>query len=384
MHRLYYYLSFTLLYIVFSYIMIWLSPQKANKGGIFKIIFIGLILVVVSSIRMNTGSDYWSYSMIYNRSLDYFSLDEVYADRGNSPGFYMLSFLLKEYTLSIGWDSLLEKNLIFIVTAVFTTVCTFHLVIRNSSNFKWSMWVFFLMGYFMMGNNILKQIFAMIFILYAYDYLFQKKYILYVMMCILAVLFHVTAIVPAFILPFAKRFSLTLALPLCLIFAILVPVIGNVANASLFGYVKYFKNFSVYSEANIGRIYSIGSLIAYTALYMTIRKHSKAINRESEKTYSYINLIAIGIAINIIAFNFWLLLRVSLYFYQFSLFLIPNVITIVRPSRQKVKTIKTWFVIFAIFYVLYSMDNHYFAYHTIFNERMQPAHLYDYVEIYEK
>ncbi len=385
MHRIEYYLSFTLLYIIFSLIMIWLSPNKFKKKGKVGMALVGAILIFVCSIRMNTGSDYWAYSVIYNRSFDsYYNLVEVYEEQGNSPGFYVLSYFLKELTINLGWESPLENNLIFIVTAIFVTITTFYLIIKDSFDIKWSMWVFFLMGYFLIGTNILKQIFAMIILMFAYDYLFKKKYVVYGGLCVLAVLFHVTALVPALLFPFADRIKLKVVIWPCLLMAIILPILGEyAANVSLFGYVKYFKHFSIYSDAEIGKFYSIGCLAAYSALYITLKKYSKRIREVSPKTYSYINLLAVGIAINAVAINFWLILRISLYFYQFSLFLIPNAIRIINPSQNKTRTIKVYFILFAIFYVLFSMDNHYFAYHTIY-EDMEPVNLYDYVDKYEK
>ena len=400
MQRLQYYISFTLLYLCFSLALVWISSPKIrfvingayneerrNKIHYF---FVAACLIIISSIRMNTGSDYWSYSLIYNRILsNYQSIHDILADRPFSPGIHIISYILKTISRNFELSGVLEQNLLMIAVSVFTTLLTLRIIDRHSNDVKFSLLVYLLMGYYCIANNILKQQVAMSFLFVAYYRCREKKYALYVLYCTLACLFHITAIVPSLLYPVilkyrTRKIDIYVLIGLCLLITAILPFTSRFfANASFLGYTKYFENFATYSKARIGSIYAFGCLVTYMFIFAVMYKQKEVILEMSPDSYAYIFAIAIGIIFNALALNFWLLVRISLYFYQFIIILLPNAVIACKPTKKIKRLIYLGLVVFCVFYVLYSWDNHYFGYHTVFNNNMVPAYLDTYISMYE-
>ena len=400
MQRFQYYISFTLLYLIFTFVFLWVLKPRVRfvYNGVYnekrhnriQNFFVAAILIVISSIRMNTGSDYWSYSLIYNRALsNYHSIAEVLADRPSSPGLYVLSYVLKSISKSLNLDGVLEQNLLFIVVSVFTTVVTLTMIRKLSKDFKLSIMIYLLMGYYCIANNILKQQIAMSILLIAYDRCKQQKYVSYIILCIFACLFHITAIIPSILFPIiqryrAKKSDIYIFIGINLLITALLPfTMRFFSNITILGYTKYFENFSTYSNATVGSTYALGCFIAYAIIFSIMYRNKDLIFESSKDTYTYIFVLSAGLIFNALALNFWLLVRVSLYFYQFVIFLIPNAIVACNPSKNTKRWIYIGLIAFCVFYILYSWDNHYFAYHTVYEENMVPAYLDTYISLYE-
>ncbi len=404
MNRYTYFLSFALLYIAFSLIIIKMCDlnkihfiignrtYKKNKQKFFSSqILTTAVFILVSSIRMNTGSDYWSYWMIYNRALtNYGNASDVIADRGTSSGLYLIAYFLKKMMVNFNLDENIEQNILFIVVSVFVTVMTIHQIKKYSTNFKWSISLYLLLGFYMISNNILKQQISMSIMIYAFFGLREKKIVKYILLCLLACFFHTTAVFPALLFPIIIRIKyskteLYMGLLILGAIGIAIPYLEPVFSVmKVFGFQdKYFTELMFFSSDWRRILYVILDLFMYIMLFIFLYKKKQILAERSIQTYSIIALILMGIMFNALALRFWLIVRVSLYFYQFAIFAIPNAIEICKPSRRELKWLKIALVVYAFLYVITSGDNHYYAYHTIFNQDMEPAYLYNYIEWYE-
>lgn len=399
--RIHYIVTFANIYILFCLLILKFANfrVKITFNGVYKEKFnykvkeyaIIFIIIFIAAIKMNFGSDYWSYSVIYNKSLDlYSSVSDIISSRGGiiGSGLYVISFILKLFTQYLGWDSMLENNLIFIVVSIFSTCIVFRQIRKNSLNFEWSIAVYFFMGYFMIANNILKQQVAMALIMISYDYLIEKKYVRYILICFLACLFHSTALIPSIVFPIIGLIKLNdkvikIISGVCIgIMALLPYSIKFFSNITFLVDEKYIDNFTSYSNSLVGRIYVIGSLVVYIYIFSVCYKNRGNILGKYDKSVSYLSLLAVGIFINFISINFWLAIRISLYFYQFVILALPNFIEKAEISKVVKRNIKIILLLFCIFYVAFSWDNHYFGFHTIWSD-MQPAYLPNYISKYE-
>lgn len=91
---------YDMIYLVFSIICIvlyTLFDKKTKKIQIIDIIIIA-ILVVISGIRCNCGSDYYSYYVAYNNWLGNVDSIQMIIEDNSQYGLYVLSFLLKSIT----------------------------------------------------------------------------------------------------------------------------------------------------------------------------------------------------------------------------------------------------------------------------------------------
>lgn len=399
--RIHYIVVFAIIYVLFSLILFIFAKSNVRLtfNGVYKENFnysvreyiIIFIIVFIASIKMNFGSDYWSYSVIYNKALElYSSVSDIISSRGGliGSGLYVMAFLMKSFTQYIGWNSALENNLIFIVVSIFSTCIVFRQIRKNSFSFEWSVTTYFFMGYFMIANNILKQQVAMSLMMVAYDCLEEKKYVRYIIICFGACLFHSTALVPSILFPIIRLVKLNdkvvkVISGICIgIMALLPYSIRFFSNITSLFDAKYIDNFTSYSNSTIGRIYVIGSLVVYIYIFSICYKNREYMLGKYDKTISYLSLLAVGIFINFISINFWLAIRISLYFYQFVIFALPNFIEKSNMSRVVKRNIKILLLIFCVFYVFFSWDNHYFGFHTIWSD-MKPAYLPNYISKYE-
>lgn len=404
MNRYTYFLSFALLYVLFSFVIIKMCDlekvhlvvngtylRKKNQKLFLSHILIAIVFIIVSSIRLNSGSDYWSYWMIYNHSLEnYGDILDVIADRGISSGLYLVAFLLKKLTTDLNFDGTIEENLLFIVTSVAFTVMTVHQINKYSASFKWSITIYLLLGYYMIANNLLKQQMAMSIMIYAFFKLKEKKYLKYVLLCIFACFFHITAFFPALLFPIVTRIKyskkvLFIGILFCGAIGLAIPYLTPIFSVmKVFGFQdKYFSNLTSYSSDWRRILYVILDLCMYCVIFVLLYKKKKIIAEKSPITYSLIAVILTGVIINTLALRFWLIIRISLYFYQFAIFAIPNFVEICKPTKKSLRLLKIALVIYAFIYVITSGDNHYYAYHTIFNQNMEPAYLNTYIELYE-
>lgn len=112
-------------------------------------------------------------------------------------------------------------------------------------------------------------------------------------------------------------------------------------------------------------------------------RHKYDLTLKDEKMLMYMNMLSMALIINIFSINYWLLIRFSYYFYQFTIFLIPNSYESLKLTNVEKRNLKIILIIFAIFFVVFSGENTYYAYHTVFNKNMQPAYLDDYIKLYE-
>ena len=392
MVRYRYILEFVTLYILFCFVM--LLPYKVklvNQKGKRMIIpehIICLIWIIVSSIRLNSGSDYWAYYRIYNDIKVYFhSITEVFDYHGFQSGIHVLSYILKE---TFSGDTPLEMNVLFIVIAIFSYIVIINRIRKNSKNTKLSIMLYMFLGFFLISNNILKQQVAMSFMLIAYDYLYEKKYLRYVILCIAACFFHISAIIPAITFLIIHRFRLTFRMFLgffvfFLSLTLMLPYIARpIAELGILGsYSNYIANISLYA-GNIRRTIGVMiTLVMYAFIFWRIYRFKEKIKSIDTKTYGYIALIFVGIMINAVSINLWVINRIAFYFYQYAIFLVPNTIEILGLKKKQYKKYMIIIVIFTFLFSIFYGENTYYSYHTVFDSSMEPTSLENYVKLYE-
>lgn len=263
-------------------------------------------------------------------------------------------------------------------------------MMKHSKNLQISVMVYLCLGFYMISNNLLKQQIAMSIFIIAFDEFYNHKYIKYIILCTLACLFHITVLLPAILLVFCSGRSIKLRylyfiIALLFLLSFGIPVFGKYFSVlSVLGFsTKYFENILRYSLDWRRIIYVIGSFIMYLYLYLSIYRYKNELTEEDNKTLIYMRFIVIGLLINVFAINYWLLIRFSYYFYQFAMFLIPNYFSSIQLTAIKKRNLKIILVIFAMFFAVFSGENTYYSYHTVFNKNMESVYLDEYIKLYE-
>lgn len=283
MQRYRYIISFVLLYLTFSCSIVCFSKMqmkfvvgKNQKKINLTIFLVGVILILVSSIRLNTGSDYRSYWIIYNWSERYESIKHIISLEGIQSALYIIAFKLKKLvSIYYRGNGLLEQNLLFILVAVVSNLIILKQISKNSKNISLSIMLYLCLGFYMISNNLLKQQIAMSIFLIAFDEFYNRKYLKYCILCIIACLFHVTVLLPSILLLLFARKTIKLKDVYFLIILFIacsfgIPIFGKYFSAvtKLGISEKYFENILRYSLDWRRIIYVIGSFIMY--LYLLV------------------------------------------------------------------------------------------------------------------
>ena len=156
------------------------------------------ILVLFAGLR-TSYNDTWNYIRIFNNLpgvSDFFADSENLNLLGN-PLFYLLANFLMDITGN--------PQVIIFVTSLFTQICFVRFIKRYSSNFTFSIFLYFTLGTFALSMAAMKQVFAMAVLTLAVPYLEKKKWSQYFLLVFVAMLFHTYAMAFAILPLFARR-----------------------------------------------------------------------------------------------------------------------------------------------------------------------------------
>lgn len=174
--------------LVLSFVVFWiLLEQKALGRKSFWLPLITLSLFAgIRSFRV--GTDSGTYTKDFRHSLDIYNFQ---FDKLIEPGYQLLEYTLLRLTHNYFW--------LFFITALIVVYCYLTIIKRYSVNYWFSVFLFVTLGYYTFFFNGLRQGIAMAIFTIALPFLLEKKILLYLIMCFIASLFHISAL---FMIPF--------------------------------------------------------------------------------------------------------------------------------------------------------------------------------------
>lgn len=325
------------------------------------------IMTFLASIRLNVGSDYYNYYMIFNKV----QRDVVITrDRiVSQSGYYLLSYIIKQFT-----DN---EYAIFAVIAVILYGLLFYLLKDEVNDRPAAFTCYLFLGFFANSLNILKQCIAMMFVMCFYKYLRNKNFIRCILSAIIAIIFHYSAIFALVIIclfsvikiPPSKRlfyFSVALGIFIALFLPqILNIIIKLVPSASGYTtYVNWRRNNQIRLILGVA-----GTGLFYIFLIYFIVRNRMRIRALDETRYFEISFLIFGLCINLASIRIWVVQRIALYFYQFTFFIIPTLFQSFEANkRRKIKQVIYFFMfIYLVFSGIFVGENEYYSYNTIFS-----------------
>ena len=349
--------------------------RKTKKIQIIDWIMI-IILVIVSGIRCNFGSDSYNYYIQYNNvDHTYNSFWEVFTSSYQS-GFISLCYIvykLTHFEFAIFWVVALMTYPVIIIYLRKKTQ-------RPSIGFA----TYLLMGFFVISNNILKQNIAMIIIIISYySFLKKKRYVGYIILVLVASKFHITAILAGILIFFGtkilpthknlRRFVL-IGVVVCVLYSFVIPlIIRNVPFLSRYETYLYLER----STTTIirGAINIVSYIIVYGILTIILLKRKQYLkeiaNKEEDYSYEQISFLFIAIMISIVSIRNQTINRVALYFYQFIVFMIPSLFKTKFNYNDKKTYLSILVIIFLSWFCfnnIFGAENRYYDYSTYFTD----------------
>ena len=169
--------------------------RAGSRGSLLRrscLFLIALILMVPAILRQETGNDYLRY-------VEFFHLASIDAYVPTEAGF---NWLAKAVYGLCGYENYL---LLFAIYAVMTILVMLTVIRQQAENFCFSFFLFMMFGYYFQSFNTMRYYFALSLSLLAMTCLLRRKYAGFVILVLLAALFHKTALITLLLYPVAAR-----------------------------------------------------------------------------------------------------------------------------------------------------------------------------------
>lgn len=310
-------------------------------------IFIIIILVMLSSLRYNVGSDYTRYMESAAYSVRHFSdLSVLFSKQ-----------ILNEYSYEIGYQLLAvigghisdsPYTIFWIVSIIIYPAIVFY-GRKHTVNSLYALSFYLLFGFWGMSLNVLKQAIAMVFILYGYNFLCNKQYLKFIVCALLAILFHSSSIIALIgviivnlriIKPTKKIFWIFIIAGIGLRFSYNI-ITRLLSNVGILG--KYLDYFASENADRLSRSFIwIGAMIetvfVCTIIYLSI-SYIKELRERSDEVDNVIVLIMMGIPLSImgVSSTMWLANRLAKDFFLFLIILWPLLLDKINYTKQSIQ-----------------------------------------------
>lgn len=359
----YIFIFFILLVFIWSFSKksLW-EPYQSDKVGVCLCL---ILLGTMSAFKSSTiGNDTHEYIRI-------FKLGQEALKVGTR---YEIGYLLFSQVI---WKLFHNTQALFIVYTLIFYLSLGRFLFKYSSMPWVSVLMFFAYTLFGFTMSALRQSLAIAILFYGFDFALKKKYVLFTLSVICASMFHITAIFFS-LCPFILRLKPTRR-TLCLFLVAIVLVLFLFSNIQsiFFNYLPYFGHYQngAYYQGGV-RIASIFQLlISALFLYIGYTSYSGISENDSSNEKVFLgNLLVmqlVVVALSILCLKVNILDRVTLYYSNFIMLLIPNSLSLMPYEKRKffgVVSIISVFLYTLVILMFRPEWNSVFPYHFYWNE----------------
>lgn len=340
-------LYYTLIVYIIAIAILLNSINLKNKKGIY-LFMVFSILIILASLRDKTiGNDTHVYMNLFTK-LQNIKL-EYYSDR------YEIGYLFLNKFVGI-----FSKNpqSILVTTSIIILSSYSRFIKRYSKNVYVSTILFFLLGYFGSSMNTLRHQLAIVILFFSYKYIREKKFMKFILVVIMASLFHNTAIIFLIAYPVSKL-KVNLKVIVCfmamtvLVYTLFAPIFKSLLS-KMEKYSYYLNSVYLNGEVRLATIINILISLSIILFGLILIKRNK-VKLDNDIRIMTMFLIT-GISISIISLKFNLLDRVAEYFQIFSIIYLPNVINLIKVRERRY----IYIILIIVLFLLYSLSIQYF------------------------
>lgn len=300
------------------------------------------VLTFLSAVRASCiGNDTAEYMSIFSASPN---IELNVFEMRYEMGYVLLNKVL--YNISSNPQIILIVSSIIIGLGYYKFICKYSIIPMLS------VFLFFTFGYWGQMTNIIRQGIAIVIVLFSFDYIKSRKLFKFILIIIIAMLFHRTAII--FLIAYPLSF---LKVNLKTGFIAFIISIGGlfffdfIINKVLLMFPTYsYYLDSAYLDGNVRSATIINIIIVCIILCFGITvnkytsknqlvdnpayKHTNKNTKFNQKDFETISIfLLIGIIVSILSLKFNLLDRVCNYFNVFSIIYLPNIISRIRDRK---------------------------------------------------
>lgn len=185
---------FVVLLFVYSCCSIHKNCRLVNGQRIIVYLLIYLPLFVLCAFRdISVGNDTSVYYYGFQNFSNFNSLHEAFTTSRYEPAYIIINYLFNKFNLSYYFLQIVLSGFIYFSVFVF--------LLRYSSDFLFSVYVFYVLRYSIGTMNVVRMWMAIAVLLFAIQYVIDRKLIKFLIVILLASLFHSSALVFLIIYP---------------------------------------------------------------------------------------------------------------------------------------------------------------------------------------
>lgn len=333
-----------LIYIIIILLIIFLGyalkPNSNKKNKKIYLIIIFIVLAVVGAIRDYTvGVDTEQYCKAF-RDISQLSIEEAKKETRYEDGFIVLckvlSYICNDYQILIAF------------TSAFIMYAIGRFIYEESNDVVMSSLLFIVLNCYAMYLSAMRQALAISIILLGYILFLKKgKYIKYIIMVVIASLFHQSALIMIFLIFFYKLkfknkyYLVAIILSVC-IYGLTTPIFGILT--------KIFPTYSYYlgSQFFVSNYFAslLNAIVAI--IFFTIGVYyNKFKDREKDKASFYAFMCMFNVIFYVATIKISIFSRITTYFNIFNIIWIP--IFLSNISRKQDKQMVSFTLLLCVF-----------------------------------
>ena len=309
--------SFFVLIIIVIYIIIFLSKKmsKEIRNKLFLIISFSIIFFLMATRTYNTGTDTNMYIQVFKKSSQLKWKATIFGGY-YEPLYAVLNILLSYISTN--------PRILIVFTSFFISYSFYKFIKDNSEDYFLSIIMFICLLIFYSTMNTIRQYIAMSIILLGFDFVKEKKIIPYIMIVVVACLFHTSAFIgfliyTAFNMKYS-RFRVTIIF--------VIAILSNIFISGLVNHIYELLDRTNYYNNRIGQenISNLIHVFIFLFMYMFSLFEIKKNKSNNEKNGFYLYIFVLASAFSLIAMKMNVLSRTTTYFNIFTIVCLPNII----------------------------------------------------------
>src|SRR5690625_3234240 len=301
------------------------SVDKSKRAKILYLVIMFIPLFILSSLRSSDiGTDTKNYLSGFN-SIKYADFDNVYDVVRWEVGYVFLnkiSSYLSEH-----------PNIILIITSFIALLGVFYFIYKNSTSVILSVYLYLTLYLYFFSFNGIRQAIAMSIIVMGLHFIIQRKLLKYLIMVIIATLFHETAIL-FIMLYFIYNLKLTYKNVLITLSSFFLIFLGIEYIINYFLSISRSLSYIDTTSLSLERGGMLFPLINISILFfvMYIKISSKG---NDKKLDFFIYIILFGVLSSVLSLKIYKLLRLNYYFLIFYIVAIPYAVQFVSDKNRR-------------------------------------------------
>ena len=339
--------------IIFLYIALGIKTVQSKRK--YVIFSLSVLLIIVCLRDFSVGADIPGYLSAFEKMRDY-GLKEMLANAFSKkdPVYYISGWLFSKLFYSF------RLWITFIAALYFFAVG--KLIISESEIPLISIIAFICLGDFAFSLSALRQVIALSFVILSYPFLKSKKYLIFILLVIIASLFHQTAIVFLIAIPFSKM------KPGIIHFAIITVSVVTVLffKTQFLNLLSALIDVSRYQNylSNNASVLSISGFVIKSVVFIYALTYSRQLCAKKPTDLIFFNLYFLGVVLQLFSVIIAEMFRVSMYFSVFGLILLAD--ASVCEKKFNVRILLQ--ILLVTFLLIYFFKDGIFPYRFFFTE----------------